>query len=191
MRATNNGLLADIDDCWIDINGFRMVMNIIPDITDGKSASYADESAIGRTMPFKTYQYSENRTIGWTAHFIIQSDSNDPAAQGVEGAVTATMIFKFLRNIESAVYPINASDFGYAPPNICLLRCGGLLQKDGWLNAVLKSYSVKFDTSVPWHSESLLPYKLDVDMQFDVVYNQTELPGGEQILGEYGPGWDD
>lgn len=184
MKSTINGLLADIKDCYIEILGLKMVMNSLPDITDSKSASYADESAIGRTMPFKTYQYSENRTIGWTAHFFLQSERENSG----QGAATARRIFDFLRTIEAAVYPKNSSSYGYEPPPICRLRCGGLLQQTGEINAVLKSYSVKFDTSIPWHESSLLPYKLDVDMQFDVVYNQVELPGYEQIL-ENGPGF--
>ena len=46
----------------------------------------------------------------------------------------------------------------------------------------MKSYSVKFDTSVPWDETNFIPYKLDVDMQFDVIYDQSDLPGAETIL---------
>jgi hypothetical protein len=57
-----------------------------------------------------------------------------------------------------------------------------LLKKEGELCAVMKSYSVKFDTSVPWDEINFMPYKLDVDMQFDVIYDQSDLPGAETIL---------
>lgn len=190
MRATNNQVLADIaatpdQECFIQIGDYPIYMNILPDITDSKSASYADESAIGRTMPFKTYQYSENRTIGWTAHFVIQKETR----AGTQGVVTVNDMFEVMRNIESAVYPFSSEDSGYLPPIICKLKCGKLLQGAGELNAVMKSYSIKFDTSVPWDFNTLMPYKMDIDMQFDVVYNQTQLPGAEMILfGGYGPG---
>lgn len=159
--------------------GGKVTMKILPDISDSKSASYADESAIGRTMPFKTYQYSENRTIGWTAHFVVERKED------------IKEIFANLRLLESCVYPENLTLGGatYRPPPICQLRCGGLLGPAGpAIYAVMKSYSVKFDTSVPWDQDTFMPFKLDVDMQFDVVYNQTELPGSSQILTGSGPG---
>jgi len=194
MKATNAGRLQPLGkagspsaECTIITGGLtvaggigrKVVMKILPDITDSKSASYADESAIGRTMPFKTYQYSENRTIGWTAHFV------------VERAEDVREIFENLRVLESCVYPENLSlgDATYRPPPICQLRCGLLLGSASTpVYAVMKSYSVKFDTSVPWDQDTFMPFKLDVDMQFDVVYNQTELPGSSQILNDLGPG---
>jgi len=199
MKATEAKVLQNLggtlpnNQCFIEVGGVTkaggiqgiVYMNTLPDISDSKSASYADESAIGRTMPFKTYQYSENRTISWTAHFVVNQKSD------------IDTIFGYLRLLESCVYPESPSDNGapYRPPPICSLRCGGLLSGSGanrsgggtGLFAVMKSYSVKFDTSVPWDQETFMPFKLDVDMQFDVVYNQTELPGSSQILSD-GPG---
>lgn len=185
MKATVNQVLADITNCYIEIKGKRIVMNILPDISDSKSASYADEAAIGRTMPFKTYQHSENRSISWTAHFIIQKDNNDSQV----GVVSVAKMFEYMRIIESAVYPYSSNDTGYKPPDICRLKCGGLLQIGAPISAVMKSYSVKFDTSVPWDFDTMMPYKMDIDMQFDVVYNQTALPGADLILGPLGPGF--
>ena len=192
MKATEATVLQNLGglypdkQCFIEVGGITkaggiqgiIYMNTLPDISDSKSASYADESAIGRTMPFKTYQYSENRTVSWTAHFVVNQKSD------------IDTIFGYLRLLESCVYPESPSDNGapYRPPPICSLRCGGLLSGSGSpLYAVMKSYSVKFDTSVPWDQESFMPFKLDVDMQFDVVYNQTELPGSSMILTG-GPG---
>ena len=149
-------------------------MNILPDISDSKSASYSDESAIGRTMPFKSYQNSDNRTISWTAHFMACKDSDKEKIE------------QYLRVIEACVYPLSEHTGGapYAPPPICKLRCGALLSSMDAddLCAVMKSYSIKFDTSVPWDENDYMPYKLDVDMQFEVVYDQSNLPGAEQIM---------
>lgn len=175
MRATSEGGdLNSISDCYITIGTTRIEMRILPDISDSKSVSYPDENAIGRSMPFKSFQNSENRSISWTAHFIVAKDGD------------STIILEHLRAIESATYPREGNaNTPYSPPPICRLKCGDLLSlQPTELCAVMKSYSVKFDTSVPWDTinGSFLPYKLDVDMQFDVVYNQSELPGSEQIL---------
>jgi hypothetical protein len=190
MRATDKNLktLNQIGDsqtltksCYILIQNAGLqgsiYQKILPDISDSKSASYADESAIGRSMPFKTYQYSENRTISWTAHFLVEQKSD------------IEKFFGHIRAIESAVYPDKSDKAPYIPPPLCELRCGGLLSGSGApLLAVLKSYSIKFDTSVPWDRDTLLPYKFDIDMQFDVVYNQSDLPNSSLIWGLGGPG---
>ncbi len=201
MRATQNKVIQNLggalpdNQCYIEIEGVQGIvdvenpnrvisgtahivyMNVLPDISDSKSASYADESAIGRTMPFKTYQYSENRTIGWTAHFVVNQQQD------------IAKIFTDLRYLESCVYPESpGQNAPYRPPPICKLRCGTLLSgRTTDLYAVMKSYSVKFDTSVPWDQTTFMPFKLDVDMQFDVVYNQVDLPGSSMILTQ-GPG---
>lgn len=172
-RATQpSGKLIDIDECYIEIVGQRkIIMNNLPDISDSKSASYADETSIGRSSPFKNYSNSDNRTISWTCHFFIQNDSDD------------YKIIDDMRLLESCTYPKTQSTGGapYAPPPICHLKCGRLLG-DNYVCAILKSYSVKFDTTLPWTEYSLVPYKLDIDLQFEVVYNQSDLPGSERIM---------
>jgi hypothetical protein len=175
MKATtNNGKLRYLEDCYIVVlisgENYTIVMDNLPDISDTKSASYPDENAIGRSMPFKSYRNSENRSISWTAHFFVQKDGDQDE------------ILDVLRLIESCLYPTSPTGSAYAPPPICRLRCGKLLKKEGELCAVMKSYSVKFDTSVPWDEINFMPYKLDVDMQFDVIYDQSDLPGAETIL---------
>lgn len=177
MRSTlPSGDLIPILDCYIDIPELetKIIMNILPDISDSKSASYPDENAIGRSMPFKSYQNSENRTISWSAHFMVCKE------------IDKKQIITWLRVIEACTYPMLLRTGGapYAPPPICQLRCGELLSKldSPDVCAVMKSYSVKFDTNVPWDEVSYLPHKLDVDMQFDVVYNQAYLPGAEFIM---------
>jgi hypothetical protein len=178
MKATlPSGDLVPIEDCYIKIQRFggftnatKITMNILPDISDSKSASYPDENGIGRSMPFKNYHASENRSISWTAHFIICKPGDSDT------------LLDFLRRIEACTYPMTQFTGGapYAPPPICKLKCGSLLG-DTEVCAVMKSYNTKFDTSVPW-AENFVPYKLDVDMTFDVVYNQADLPGSEYIM---------
>jgi len=175
MKATlPAGNLVPIQDCYIEIENTKVIMKIMPDISDSKSVSYPDENAIGRSMPFKSFQNSENRSISWTAHFVMckEEDRED--------------IIQTLRLFEACTYPMTENTGGapYSPPPICKLKCGRLLSEFEPVCAVMKSYSVKFDTSVPWDDDGYIPYKLDVDMQFEVVYNQSQLPGFEKIMSD-------
>jgi hypothetical protein len=185
MKATfSGGQLQNIQNCYIEILGTKIISRIIPDISDTKSATYTSEAGMGRSMPFKNYTNSDDRVIGWTAHYVVAQKSD---------------IKDFLREIkliQSAVYPrmlLSVSDNNtapFAPPPICTLSCGALLQRGkpvgdkttAFVHAVMKSYSIKYDTSVPWDEKYLLPYKFDIDMSFEVVYDQSELPGQERIL---------
>jgi hypothetical protein len=178
MIATRpNGSLKPIPDCYIQTPIWKIFMRILPDISDSKSASYSDEPVIGRSTPLKTYSHSENRSINWTAHFIVcEEDDIDRN-------------YRELRAIQSVVYPRNSFK-PFSPPPICGLRCGDLLSKGGFFSnkeicAVLKSYSVKYPTDVPWDERTYLPYKFSVDMTWDVVYESTNLPGQEKILFDY------
>jgi hypothetical protein len=193
LATSPGGKLIPIEDCFIEIglnrfrnlssaseaNVIRIPMTILPDISDRKSVNYADESGIGRSTPFKSFQSSENRSISWTIHWI--SCSADDSKR----------ILRWLRALESCTYPGERSGFPYVPPPICVLRCGNLLSggnlysnvpSDGVVKAVLKDYSVRFDTTVPWDEENLLPTKLDVDLTFDVVYDMDKLPDNSRIL---------
>ncbi len=179
------GSLIPIDDCYIIIPAFtpiqareiqprstKIPMTILPDISDRKSVNYADESGIGRSMPFKSFQSSENRSISWTIHWIVCKETD------------SDQILRWLRALESCTYPVQRNNLPYTPPPICQIRCGNLLSSDnaGPLYAILKEYSVKFDTNVPWDEKNLLPTKLDVDLTFDVVYGMDDLPYADKIL---------
>jgi hypothetical protein len=184
MKATfSGGELQEINNCYIDILGKKIISRIIPDISDTKNATYTSEAGMGRSMPFKNYTNSDDRTIGWTAHYVVAQKSD---------------IVKYLQEIQliqSALYPRMGADntAPFAPPPICKLSCGALLQNGqnfevppndnaSSIRAVMKSYSIKYDTSVPWDDQYLLPYKFDIDMSFEVVYDQSELPGQERIM---------
>lgn len=192
MKATElTGTLRDLSDCYISfpriklpaansdpggvgppaVREVKIYMNILPDISDQKSAGYADEPAIGRSFPFKTFTNGENRTIGWTAHFVATKETDFELFLG------------YIRAIQSAVYPMeDGGGAPFAPPPIARLRCGKLLSRDSEVCAVLKSYDIKYDPSVPWDERTYLPYKFDISMSFEVVYNQTNLPGSETIF---------
>lgn len=172
-KATQqSGVLIPIDDCYIEVVGQRKItMDNLPDISDTKKATYADESSIGRSTPFKNYSNSDNRAISWTCHFFVQKEGD------------SARILQDIRLLESCTYPKTQSTGGapYAPPPICHLKCGRLLADD-YVCAVLESYSIKFDTALPWSEDNFVPYKVDMDLQFQVVYNQSDLPGSERIM---------
>lgn len=170
MKATiPGGDLKAIEWCYINVGDVTVEMDILPDISDSKAANYANENAIGRSAPFVIFSNGELRTISWTCHFVVKK----------EGDIDKYM--RYIRAFQSACYP--QSQTGYPPP-ICRLYCGQLLSSNE-LCAVLKNYTIKFDTSVPWEEDSMVPYKLDIDLQFDVVYNQSELPISDDIIGDF------
>jgi hypothetical protein len=176
-KATlKGGKLIEINnqfpDCYVQIGTEKIYMDILPDISDSKNVGYQTESGIGRASPFNIFKYSEIRSVGWTCHFIVQKNASD------EDSKSVSKILKNIRLIQSACYP---EDRYGKPPPICHLKCGDLLDSDEGVCAVLKSYSLKFDTSVPWDESTLLPYKIDIDLQFDVVYDQANLPISSNI----------
>lgn len=177
MKATLlGGKLKNIDDIYIEINGEYIYAYILPDISDSKSASYADENSIGRTTPFKNYSFSENRVISWTHHWIIDVDQR------------VDQILKEIRLLQSLVYPTKEI-LPYAPPNIAHIKAGNILDEED-LCCVLKSYSVKYATDVPWYNKSSssvsIPYKVDMDLNFEVVYDNAsgKTPYAEDIIIE-------
>ena len=174
MKATRpGGDLVPIPDCYIQCgNNNTIEMKILPDISDSKSASYSDESIVGRSFPMKSFSHGENRSISWTAHFVNCKEGD------------AESLLEDLRSIESCVYPDDeGTSTPYSPPPICKIKCGRILGEEE-LCVIMKSYSVKFPTDVAWDEDTYLPYKFDVDMSFDVVYDSTDLPGSDKIFSD-------
>ena len=178
--TTSSGALNAIENCELIIpsiphilNGTRpgqIVFKNLPEISDQKGASYNDETIPGRVVPIKTFSHGENRSISVTASFYTIEENDEVRNIDV------------LRAIQSAVYPRDADkSMPYFPPPICKFKCGKLLSKD-YLCVVMKNYNVKFDTSVPWGVKTYLPYKLEISMDFDVVYSSKRLPGSEMIM---------
>lgn len=171
MKATKpDGTLREIEDCYIKIPKYgKITMRILPDISDSKSASYSDEAIIGRSFPMKTYSHSENRSINWTAYFMILKEGD------------AERNLMDLRALQSLTYPRDRDFEPYAPPPVCAIKCGSILGKEE-LCVVLKQYSVKFPTDVAWDENFLVPYKFSVDLTWEVVYSSENLPGQEKII---------
>lgn len=183
-RATESNILQKLEHCYIMIPQLlqqeKIYMNNLPEIGDSKSASYPDEIGMGRSTPFKSYAGSENRTITWKANFFLESTKGDDE---IANGLTAEDILRYIRCFEACLYPFAENDsVPYAPPPVCRLKCGSLLSKEGEIHAIMKQYQVSYDTTVPWEKNTYLPYKVTVDLSFDVIYDQTELPGAELIL---------
>ena len=142
----------------------------LPDVSDTKTASYSNESVVGRSSPIKTYSHSDDRQISIQLHFV--TDCEDRVWENL----------KYLRMLQSAVYPqYDTTDVPYYPPPVCKIVIGQLLGKCP-LCAVLKSYAVRYPTDVAWDEITFLPQKFDVDTSWEVVYRPTNLPGQEKIL---------
>ena len=171
LATQPSGDLMNLEDCWILIPIYGIVrLHSLPEISDSKSASYADEPIIGRSFPLKTYSHSENRQISMTLHMFVRK----------QGDISLNLLV--LRALESAVYPRQGS-FGvpFIPPPVCKIKCGELLASEP-LCVILKSYSVKFPTDVAWDETTYCPYKFDIDTTWEVVYKSSDLPGQFRIL---------
>ena len=178
-KATSRGgPLIALDGCYLEIPGAsfksnsrgRITFDVLPDITDSKSATYNDATVIGRATPIKTYSHSDNRVISMQMHFIITEhcDIRDN--------------LEYLRAIQSCVYPREGEgDAPYFPPVVCQLACGEILGTAP-LCVICTTYSVKFQTDTAWDEPTFLPYVIDVDTTWHVVYTPQQLPGQERIL---------
>lgn len=172
-KATNyDGDLFDIPNCYITIEGKTIFARVMPEVSDQKSASYNDESIIGRSFPIKTFSHSENRLINVEWHFITLK----------KGDIEKNL--KEFRLIQSATYPRDGfANFPYRPPPICRIRCGQMLG-DQDVCVILRSYSVKFPTDQVFEPDSLLPYKFSVSLSLETVYPSSDLPGQDRIARE-------
>lgn len=178
------GMLNPIKDCYVIVpfgsKEYLIELNNLPEISDSKTATYNDETVIGRASPLKTYAQSDNRSISFNITFFVTHSSkgeNRPSPGSVEYNLDA------LRALQSAVYPREgANGAPFIPPPICRLKCGQLLSRSGELCVILKQYSVKFPTEVAWDEDTLLPFKFSVETTWDVVYKSSDLPGQERIF---------
>lgn len=172
MKATTSyGDLNEIPDCYIQIPGKRTVrFRILPDVGDQKSAKYGGDEAIGRSSPMTIYNNSDARKISIDIHFITLKRED------------------LLRNrkdlwaLMSCTYPnLGENGVPYRPPTICRLKIGLQTGMRG-LCAVMESYNIKYDPSMPWDRETLIPYKFDLNTTWQVTYASTDLPGADRIF---------
>jgi len=176
-KATNSNVtggakLLPIDDCYISIPGFKsIVMNNLPDISDSKGANYSDENVAGRSSPYKVYGYSNARTISVGIHLYAIEEKDHMENM------------RKLRAIASCVYPRDGENSGpYKPPPVCKIKCGKLLA-DSELCVILLNYNVKYPIDVAWDAKTYMPFRFDIETQWEVVYSTMDLPGSKRILG--------
>lgn len=190
IRATTvggdfSGDLIDIKDCFLKI-GDRPPFHFhtLPDLSESKAANYQDEVIIGRASPIKTYSDSANRTISAMFTLIVRKKADIKAN------------LQFIRAVQSAVYPRQGDgSVPYRPPVVCQFQCGALFQDpianptltnlaaiNSYVCCVIKDYSLKYPTDVPWDEETMLPYRVELSCNLDVVYKSENLPGQERII---------
>lgn len=186
LASKFGGELTIIPNLYILIptrNGnHRIDFNSLPTITDGKQAKYDGAPVIGRSNPILTYASSESRQIGLELPFVTLRLNGG-------GVGSRSYNLEALRAIMSAAYPrtYESGAIAFAPPPVCVIKFGSFLT-DGVANgglglcAVLVSYSVKNDPSVPSDPETLMPYKFTVSTSWTVVYDSETLPGQERIF---------
>lgn len=178
IAATNSfGKLNPIPDCYIRAQNYYIVMYNLPSISDSKTANYSPENGMGRTQPFLSFNDGGMRTIQWS--FSMISYDEESTARN----------FAYMRVLEASVYPRRdpANVVPYIPPVIMSIRCGDLLANYGVeLNVVLTNYSFEFGNEQVWNSEynvaRYMPARVEVRLNFDVVYDTRYLPGADRIL---------
>ena len=185
MKATvSGGRLAELD-CSISIPyGPTIKLKALPDIDDQKEANYESDPGIGRTQPFMTYTNSGFRKISLGLHFFVTDDKD------------VAEIWSYIRALQSLVYP-GPPSYGmhgmpYVPPAICSIHCGMIFDDTGSgkngpsgknnVCAVCTSVGVKYGTEVVFDEKTYLPWKVDVNTSWNVVYKNSDLPGSDMIL---------
>jgi hypothetical protein len=170
-QATNAiGALQELKKCYILTPWGKIVLKILPEITDSKGASYSPENIQGRASPIINYSHSEANTISTELTFIITT------CQDIQDNLT------YLNMIRSLVYPgPAASGAPYSPPPISKFVCGSMFGKGQGLCVILKSYSYRAAADVPWDMDTYLPYKFTVSCQWEVVYPCRSLPTSQSI----------
>ena len=176
--ATNSlGKLNPIPDCYIRAKDYYIVMYNLPNITDQKATPYTPENGMGRTQPFISFNEGGLRTIQWS--FSMISYDEESVARN----------FGYMRILEASVYPRKdpANVVPYIPPVVMSVRCGDLLANGGAeLNVVLTNYNFEFSSEQVWNSEynvaRYMPARVEVRLNFDVVYDTRFLPGVDRIL---------
>lgn len=163
-----NGKLTPLSKCYIVASGVQIIMDLLPDISDSQSAMYNNESAPGRSMPFVTFGSTEARNISWTCHFLAMDDR------------TARRNIGYLRILQSVLSPKTEKKI-YSPPPVCQLKCGIFLG-DEEICAILRTCSVRGDRQGPWSETDYIPYKLDIDTNWEVVRDNSNLPGQEKLM---------
>jgi hypothetical protein len=211
MKATNNGSLRKLEDCYIkipvtfDAGDIYYPPSVSSDSEDPNkpylTSQYrcdVDYDGFGtytvymRSLPdisdSKQAVYNNEAIIGRSFPMYTYSHSADRQIHlqlhfYVTERCDIQRNLNDLRAIQSAVYPRPGSDVNtpFKPPPICQIKCGQLLSS-GPLCAILQSYSVKFPTEVIWDESTFCPFKFDIDTSWLAVYTSNNLPNQGRIL---------
>jgi hypothetical protein len=163
----SSGRLAVIENCKIVTACGTICLRILPEISDSKSASYAQENAIGRSNPIITFSHSDPRTISSELHFMTTTTED------------INQNWKAVRIIQSLVYPGAATGGGaapFTPPPVVRFICGSLLDGPNGLCVILKNYNIRYPTNVAWDVNTYLPYQFSISCTWEVVYACKNLP---------------
>ena len=187
-RATTyTGALDILQNCYISTYWGQIQLRVLPEISDSKKATFSSEPIMGRSSPLVVYSHSDARTISMELTFLVTEKAD------------IKRNLRYLRLIESLVYPGDPTDAPYSPPQIAHIVCGNLfgdLTNDingnpvtpptigapGGICCLLESYSVKFPTDVAWDETTYLPYKFTVSTNWQVVYACKDLPCSSRII---------
>lgn len=152
-----------------DAQNYIVEPRILPEITDQKSASYADTTVIGRSTPIKTYSSSDNRTLSIKLHYLVVEEAD------IENN------YRDIWAIASAAYPRTGEP--YKPPPVCEIQCGKMLGEVP-LCCILQNYSIQFPNNVVWDAATLVPYYFNITTSWHVVYSTggEGLPNQTRIL---------
>lgn len=162
-----------VKGCMISVVGIMdepWQLKTMPEITDSKSANYNSQTVFGRSSPIRSYSDSGARTISVSFDLI-----NTPIDEGAN--------FEFLRAIAAAAHP--QYDQGIAPPPLIKFQCGplisGKLGAPQGVTCILSSYSFNFNKESTINDE-MVPFKIGVSLELEVVYSQQTLPGAKDVM---------
>ena len=169
-KATEGKTLSLLKDCYIEIPGFKVEFNIIPKLSDSKSASYNSEQLPGRANPLDVYSSSDSRTIETTIKLVVLEDSDIDRNLSI------------IRALQSCVYPREGDNNSpYVPPPVCKLKFGRLFGEDS-LCVVLMNYNLDIPEDVSYDPDTFFPYRCEISCSWKVVYTNSDLPGQDRIL---------
>lgn len=121
-------------------NNFVIPFFSMPDqITDSKNANYDDIHFVMGSAPFKAYQNSSPRTIGFTIDFFVNIE------QG-KSSFSPEDLKKVIDNSRALLYPNYETTAQIQPPTRCLVRLGEQASMIG----ICKSVNVTYSGDRPW-----------------------------------------
>lgn len=178
MKATERfGQLKELPSCDIIIPGAEKIqLYVLPEMSDRKGLNYEDLPVVGRALPITTFSHGENRTVTMKIHLLTLNE---------EGPNSIKDNMRILRTLQSMAYPRNG-DAGrpYLPPPLAQIRVGSRLtsQSGGYVCAMLREVNVTYPTDVAVDPVTMLPYKFEIDLTWQIVFPSNQLPGHETIM---------